>query len=60
VPAAVAARIYQFNVRRWRAAPPVGVAVEELDDLHAGLAAVAAADGSATLSWIVRQLALAA
>jgi trans-aconitate 2-methyltransferase len=60
VPAAVAARIYHFNVRRWRAAPPVGVAVEELDDLHAGLAAVAAADGSATLSWIVRQLALAA
>jgi len=58
VPAAVAAQIYQFNMRRWRTAPPAGVPVEVLDDLLTGLVEVVAADGPATVSWIVRQLVL--
>ena len=58
VPTTVAARIYQFNLRRWWAAPPPGVSREQLEELHAELEALAATNESATLSWIVRQLVL--
>ena len=58
VPTTVAARIYQFNLRRWWAAPPPGVSREQLEELHAELETLAATDESATLSWIVRQLVL--
>ena len=58
VPTTLAARIYQFNLRRWWAAPPPGVTREQLEALHAELDALAAHNDSATLSWIVRQLVL--
>ena len=58
VPTSLAARIYQFNLRRWLVAPPPGVTREQLEVLHVELDALAAANDSATLSWIVRQLVL--
>jgi len=60
VPAAVAARIYGYNVRRWLAAPLPEASREELEALRVALMAVAASDHSDTVSWIVRQLVLAA
>jgi trans-aconitate 2-methyltransferase len=60
VPAAVAARIYGYNVRRWLAAPLPEASPEELEALRVALMAVAASDHSDTVSWIVRQLVLGA
>jgi trans-aconitate 2-methyltransferase len=60
VPAAVAATIYLFNVRRWLAEPKTRVAQGRLEDLAAGLGMIAHDDGSEKVSWIVRQLAIPA
>lgn len=68
VPAAEAARIYLFNVRRWQhdmpaaAGAAAGIQRSDLDALERDLARIADgppghASGS-TLSWIVRQIAL--
>jgi trans-aconitate 2-methyltransferase len=55
---AQAARIYLFNVRRWRGGPEPGAPQEELARLERGLLAAAAEperrDGP-TMAWIVRQ-----
>lgn len=58
VPAALAASIYLFNVRRWLADPSPPVPRDRLVDVEDGLTAIAADDGGATVSWIVRQLVL--
>ena len=62
VSAADAARIYGFNVRRWRADPPPASDPAELADLeeHLDLIAAGRPDGHPTsaVSWVVRQLAL--
>jgi SAM-dependent methyltransferase len=56
VPAALAARIYLFNVRRWISDP--ANATGHLRPLEASLTAVAANDQGGTVSWIVRQTAV--
>lgn len=63
VPAATAARIYLFNVRRWMAeldtaGSPGGDPRAQLADLERGLVELAGDDGAATVSWIVRQIVL--
>lgn len=58
VPSAVAARIYLFNVRRWRSDPALPVSHDRLRTLEAELLAIADDGGGAEVSWIVRQLAL--
>jgi len=58
VRAGAAARIYRFNVRRWIVDPAVPVPGDELRGLLEELGAVADDDHGATVSWIVRQIAL--
>jgi trans-aconitate 2-methyltransferase len=60
VPAALAARIYLLNVRRWLAEPTTRVPQKHLEDLEAGLGTIARDDGSENVSWIVRQLVIPA
>jgi len=60
VPAALAARIYLFNVGRWIADPTRPAPVDRLTALRHALGALAEGDGSATVSWIVRQVAVTA
>ena len=60
VPAAVAARIYLFNVRRWHDDPPAGTSVEALADLETALVAACDRATDDTVSWVVRQLVLTA
>jgi SAM-dependent methyltransferase len=60
VPAALAATIYLFNVRRWLAEPTTRVPRRRLEDLEAGLAMIARDDSAETVSWIVRQLVIPA
>jgi len=59
-PAALAARIYLFNVRRWFTDPPAGTTAEALAGLEAALIAECERDTDDTVSWIVRQLVLIA
>ena len=58
VPAAVAARIYLFNVRRWRADPARRAYRRRLAELEDDLSAVVSHDRGTTVSWIVRQIAV--
>lgn len=58
VPAALAARIYLFNVLRWTDDPPTPVPIEELFTLRSGLTKMVDDDRGATVSWIVRQIAV--
>ena len=58
VPAALAATIYLFNVRRWLADPRPPVPQAQLKELEEGLGAIAHDDGPEQVSWIVRQLVL--
>jgi trans-aconitate 2-methyltransferase len=59
VPARLAATISLLNVERWSAEEPDGPRRRRLDEVSRGLAKVAA-DGSGTVAWIVRQVALSA
>lgn len=60
VQAAVAARIYLFNVNRWMENPHSPVPKEELLQLRAGLTSILNGDRGAKVSWIVRQIAVQA
>ena len=62
VPAATAATIYLFNVRRWLADQAEHPPREQLLELQHGLDMIAHQDDESgqTVSWIVRQLALPA
>ena len=60
VPGGLAARIYLFNVRRWRQTPNLPVSEGHLGELEAGLVEMAANDGGTDVSWIVRQLVMTA
>jgi len=53
--AAMAARIYAFNVRRWRERGDSGVVDAHLAELELGLADVVRREDARELSWIVRQ-----
>ncbi|MGH9029904.1 MAG: class I SAM-dependent methyltransferase [Acidimicrobiales bacterium] len=55
VRAAIAARIYLFNVDRWIREPETPAPLQVLTELRAGLAGVVDADNSETVSWVVRQ-----
>jgi SAM-dependent methyltransferase len=57
VPAALAARIYLFNVMRWRQ-DPTTPPTDELARLQADLTTIMHDDNGATVSWIVRQIAV--
>jgi len=59
VPAALAASIYLFNVRRWKGSPPPGTSYDEIAELETALL-VTAQSSSGTVSWIVRQIAIRA
>jgi SAM-dependent methyltransferase len=59
VPAATAATIYLFNVERWLDARGDHPPPDRLLELRRGLELLARRDGGQTVSWIVRQLALA-
>jgi trans-aconitate 2-methyltransferase len=58
VPAALAAQIYLFNVRRWRDEPKLPVTDEQLRDLEDGLVGVGEDDHDTTVTWVVRQLCM--
>jgi trans-aconitate 2-methyltransferase len=58
VPAALAARIYLFNVRFWLETPNLPVAVAQLRDLERGLVETSMDDHGTSVSWMVRQLVL--
>jgi trans-aconitate 2-methyltransferase len=60
VPAATAAAIYLFNVERWIDDRTQHPPHDQLLDLRRDLDQLARQDGGQTVSWIVRQLALAA
>jgi hypothetical protein len=60
VPAATAATIYLFNVRRWLRDGGDRRAGQRLVELRHDLEAIARHDDGRTTSWIVRQLALPA
>jgi len=57
-PAALAARIYSFNVRLWRERDDTGIGNDELARLEQALADVAQSDDHQTVAWIVRQTVL--
>ncbi len=57
-PAALAARIYSFNVRLWREQGDTGVSSDDLATLELALADVAQTDDNRTVAWIVRQTVL--
>jgi trans-aconitate 2-methyltransferase len=57
VPGALAAKIYLFNVRRWRRDPTVPVSEDHLGELEERLVGVVGDDHGTTVSWVVRQLA---
>lgn len=58
VPAAYAAQIYLFNVRRWLADPARRSENAELAELEDGLQRVCEQEDGKSVSWIVRQLVL--
>jgi trans-aconitate 2-methyltransferase len=58
VPGALAARIYLFNIRRWRHAPTLAVGEEQLKELEKGLAGLVQDDQGTAVSWVVRQLSV--
>lgn len=58
VPAALAARIYLFNVRHWINSPGLPVTDAELRDLEQGLVRTVDDSHSDSVSWLVRQLVL--
>lgn len=60
VPAATAATIYLFNVRRWLDGGGAPRPREQLRELRRGLERLTRRDDGQTVSWIVRQLVLAA
>ncbi len=60
VSGAAAARIYLFNVRRWRQRSSPPAADGFLSDLERGLTEVEVDDRGTSVSWIVRQLAITA
>ena len=53
--AALAARIYSFNVRLWRVHGDSGVPTERLVELEQGLAELAGTQDGRTVTWVVRQ-----
>jgi SAM-dependent methyltransferase len=57
VPASTAARIYLFNVRRWRADLALASLAPVLAEIEDGLEALLDDDG-ASVSWVVRQVAI--
>jgi trans-aconitate 2-methyltransferase len=58
VPAAIAAAIYLFNVKRWLARTPGDVSVQRLQQLELGLSELVDKNDRRVHSWVVRQLAL--
>jgi SAM-dependent methyltransferase len=60
VPAAVAAKIYLFNVRRWLAEPTFAGSEDELRALEGDLDALGASASSEPTAWVVRQLVITA
>jgi trans-aconitate 2-methyltransferase len=56
--AALAARIYSFNVRLWREQGDTGMADDDLARLELALADVVRRDDDHTVAWIVRQTVL--
>jgi len=60
VSASLAARIYLFNVRRWRRALAAPAAEDGLGELEEDLIGVVGNDQGATVTWVVRQLAIRA
>jgi SAM-dependent methyltransferase len=56
--AALAARIYSFNVRLWREQADTGVPDDDLARLELALADVARTHDDQTVAWIVRQTVL--
>jgi trans-aconitate 2-methyltransferase len=60
VPSALAATIYLFNVERWLDDPAERLPREELLDLRARLDLLTRRPDGRTVSWIVRQLCVAA
>jgi trans-aconitate 2-methyltransferase len=59
VPGALAAKIYLFNVRHWLETPALPVSHVQLRDLERGLVQTSMDDRGTSVSWNVRQLALA-
>jgi trans-aconitate 2-methyltransferase len=60
VPAALAATIYPFNVRRWLADANNRVPEQDLRSLKTDLESIATSSSTDVVSWIVRQLAIPA
>jgi hypothetical protein len=54
-PAALAARIYSFNVRLWLEQGDAGVPADDLARLERALSEMAGTPDDATVAWIVRQ-----